>query len=328
MTGVPMEGEEWQHQVDESFGGLLCLPTESGGPMIGRLDIAALGDVHVFRLQGSAQQVRRTAMGTRRQPLDLVKTCLVTRGCAVLTQDDHTLVARAGQFIVYDTNRPYDLTLPLHDWSCSVMTVPRTALGLTDGLLHRGMEHTFMASGAGRLLGSFLTEMPALASAGPGARTSLGAAGVALLAGALADGCPRVSDVPADVVLHQVVAWIRANLDQRDLSTDVVARAHLMSRRTLQRLFENEERGVEGLIRDLRLEAIRCDLVRPAMADRSIAHIASRWCIIDASWLARAFRARYGLSPSAYRRYGDDGPQPGALGEPVAWPDSPVREGA
>jgi AraC-like DNA-binding protein len=93
-----------------------------------------------------------------------------------------------------------------------------------------------------------------------------------------------------------------AELADPGLCTAQLARRHHVSPRKLRRLFENEARGIEGLIRDMRLEAVRRDLTDPDMAGRTIGDVAARWCVIDASWLSRSFRVRYGMPPSQYRQ--------------------------
>jgi AraC-like DNA-binding protein len=75
-----------------------------------------------------------------------------------------------------------------------------------------------------------------------------------------------------------------------------------MSARTLHRMFEHEASTVTDYIRSRRLGAVLRDLTDPVLANRSIAAIAARWCFTDQAHFTRAFRARYGISPSAARR--------------------------
>lgn len=72
-----------------------------------------------------------------------------------------------------------------------------------------------------------------------------------------------------------------------------------VSRSTLSRMFK-EEGGIETHLRNLRLERVRMALANPTDTQR-IAALAERWGFTDASHLTRAFRARYGVTPSAMR---------------------------
>lgn len=292
--------ESWRHQLSASFAGLRCEALPEREP-VGTIRATPLGDVGVYAITGTPQHVRRTARVVRSEPLELLKVCLMTSGEAVISQAGRTVSIRPGAFAVYDTSRPYQLTLSPR-WSCRVMTVPRAALGLTDGVLTRAMEHAHEASGAGQLLASLLRGCDDLNGGSPAAVTRVGSAAVALLAGALAGRGPSTGDVEEDLLRHQVIAWIRAHLHEPGLSTERIAAAHHMAQRTLQRLFEQEDRGVAGYVRDLRLDAVRQDLADPTLAHHTITAIAARWSVTDSAWLARSFKARYGMTPTAYRR--------------------------
>lgn len=259
----------------------------------------------MFRVSGTCQQVRRSTTSARSEPLDLLKVCLMTAGQAVVeqvvAQHEVQVALRPGEFALYDTSRPYRITLH-PEWSCLVMTLPRITLGLPDGALRRAMSRAHATDGAGQLLASFLHEAFRAPMATAASSQRVGEAGIALLAGAVADGGVHGNDLDDQDLRHQVVAWVRAHLHEEGLSTAQIARALHLSTRSLQRLFEGEDLGVAGLVRRLRLEAVRRDLDDPLYADRTITSIAARWGITNAAWLSRAFRAQYGVSPSEYRR--------------------------
>ncbi|WP_052668734.1 helix-turn-helix domain-containing protein [Nitriliruptor alkaliphilus] len=298
-TALVPASDLWRHQLATRFAGLECVAVDQV-EVIGTLADNTLGEVGVHRVTGSPQQVRRTPVTARREPLDLLKVCLMTTGEAVVEQDGTHIALGPGDFALYDTGRPYTITLQ-PAWSCLVMTVPRASLGLPDRTVRQVMSVVHDTRGAGQLLHTFLREAFRTHTDSKATSLRLGEAGVALLAGAVAEHQPRVGDLDHDDLRHQVVAWIRQHLHDPDLSTERIARALLVSTRSLQRLFEDEELGVAGLVRELRLDAVRRDLDDPALADCTVTWIAARWGVTDASWLSRAFRARYGTPPSAYR---------------------------
>jgi transcriptional regulator GlxA family with amidase domain len=59
--------------------------------------------------------------------------------------------------------------------------------------------------------------------------------------------------------------------------------------------------SVSGYIRQERLAAVRRDLENPALAHRSVAALAARWCFVDAAHFSRVFRESYGFPPSRAR---------------------------
>jgi transcriptional regulator GlxA family with amidase domain len=138
-----------------------------------------------------------------------------------------------------------------------------------------------------------------------GAAERLGEAGLHLVASALSSSSLPVgqaSAAAADAARLRVLAYIRAHLDDPDLSHPQVAAVHHMAPRTLSRLFENEPFSVAGYIRTNRLLAVRRDLGDPLMARRSIAAIAARWGFPEQAHFTRAYRAEFGVTPSQARR--------------------------
>jgi len=126
----------------------------------------------------------------------------------------------------------------------------------------------------------------------------MGRACLDLLKAALAE---RELPQRPDAVRLQIEAYIRAHIADAGLSHGTVAAAHHMSERTLHRLFGDSGQTVTELIRSGRLDGILADLQSPASSGEAISRIAARWGIHDMPHLTRAFRARYGMSPSEAR---------------------------
>ncbi|MER6812269.1 helix-turn-helix domain-containing protein [Spirillospora sp. NPDC000708] len=101
--------------------------------------------------------------------------------------------------------------------------------------------------------------------------------------------------------VRAIKEWIEAHLRDPDLTPAAIAGAHHISVRQLYRVFEPSGTTVARYVRDLRLERCRRELSDPSLAGLRIGAIASRWGLPDAAGFSRAFRAAYGLSPSAYR---------------------------
>ncbi|WP_408899687.1 helix-turn-helix transcriptional regulator (plasmid) [Nocardioides sp. R1-1] len=131
------------------------------------------------------------------------------------------------------------------------------------------------------------------------AAAHLGEASLELLASIVSEGSTIGSD---DTLRARVGAYVRAHLTDLDLSHNSVAAAHTMSPRSLHRLFHDEPQSVMEMARSLRLEAIRTALADPLQRGRSTMAIANRLGYADAAHFNRAFRARFGTTPGAYRR--------------------------
>ena len=99
---------------------------------------------------------------------------------------------------------------------------------------------------------------------------------------------------------HAARALIDAHLGSGNLTIKHLCRDLGLSRTSLHRLFEDEG-GIQAYIRNRRLEAVHQALTRHDSED-AIQDLADRYGFSDASHLSRVFRARYGVSPSTYRR--------------------------
>jgi AraC-like DNA-binding protein len=223
-------------------------------------------------------------------------------GRAIVQQGSHEVSLAPGELAVYDTGRPYKIRLE-GAWTCAVMALPRDAIGLSESDLDRWMHRVYPAThGPGGVLSHFVVST--VAHPGPlgaAAAAKLGEAGSTLLAGTLLDdGDLGGTDAPADMRAH-VIGYLRAHLDDPQLSRSSIAAAHHMSARTLDRLFADQPWSVSGLIRHERLEAVRRDLEDPAKRHRGVAALAARWCFFDAAHFSRLFRQHYGYPPSASR---------------------------
>ncbi|MET9127004.1 helix-turn-helix domain-containing protein [Streptomyces sp. NPDC004528] len=92
-----------------------------------------------------------------------------------------------------------------------------------------------------------------------------------------------------------------SRLADPDLSPAMLARELHVSVRTLHRAFASEEQTAAQYIRRRRLERARLDLL--ASAGRpNVTEIAAHWCFADASHFTRAFKSRYGQTPTEFAR--------------------------
>jgi AraC-like DNA-binding protein len=299
---TPTTAERWRTELGEAFSQLIPEPLDAGQPD-GRLAGLHLGQLATFRVDGTPQVVRRTRAAIRAAEADPYKICVQVRGRATVHQDGREVVLEPGQMAIYDTGRPYDLRLERR-WSCAVLAFPRTALGLPEHLIAASMTHAYrLTDGPGAVLADFvLSAVRQHDSIRTAAASRLGEAGLHLIAGTLSEVAAPDADEAADALRLQVLGYVRAHLADQDLSHAQVAAAHHMASRTLHRLFEHEPFTVTDYIRAQRLDAVHRDLTDPLLRNRSIAALAARWGFTDQAHFTRAFRARYGTTPSHTRR--------------------------
>lgn len=295
--------EMWREKLAVAFANLQTRLIDREDPQIeGDLTVRRFDDVRLYGVSGNTQVVYRTALATKRDPNELVKISLQVQGRAVVDQFDTAVEIQPGEFAIYDTSRAYSLAL-FGPWRTLVMTVPRKVLRIPDNQLKKMTAHPFPATtGAGALLTAYLREgirQPECVESAENVR--IRDAGLSLLEGTLAGHGPRIQGELSAAVRTHAVEFIRANLTDPLLSPAMVAVACQMSARSLHRVFEGSGVTVADFIRSLRLEAVRRDLENPVFDNKTIAAIAARWCIFDQSWLSRAFKAKFELTPSTYR---------------------------
>jgi AraC-like DNA-binding protein len=254
-----------------------------------------------FQVRGGPQILRRTTTQARRLPTDLLKVCVQRCSRATVQQDGREVALTPGWLAIYDIARPYVLRLD-GDWRCDVIVFPRAALAIPERLLDSFMDRALpAASGPGAVLSEFVCST--VRQRAGSVAEHLGRAAVDLVCASLSG--PDTLAAEPDTVRWQIVSFLRAHLADPTLSHESVATAHHMSSRTLHRLFSVEEQTVAQLIRTMRLEAVRQDLVSDRFAGRSITQIAARWGLHDMPHVNRGFRARYGLRPSDVRPAGN-----------------------
>jgi AraC-like DNA-binding protein len=101
--------------------------------------------------------------------------------------------------------------------------------------------------------------------------------------------------------LHAIKADILAGLSQPGLTLAALAIRHGVSPRYVQMLFESEGTTFSRFLLDQRLERAHRMLSDPRLAERAIIIIASTAGFGDLSYFNRAFRRRYGETPSDVR---------------------------
>ncbi|MGP6174272.1 helix-turn-helix domain-containing protein [Corynebacterium sp. A21] len=287
----------WTHQMRESFGLEL-----QGKPDQARGDVRkkSLGSVSAFKISGNPQSLQRTSGAITNAENTPLKVCAIRSGTMVLMRGGEAdLRFQAGSIAFYDTGRPYRLRFE-GQWDCTVMTVAREELTVPDRTLRNALRQKFSDPGPGTVLTQLLDLSIREEMTRGGSSVFLGNAAIDLLSGlAYEKDTPHV---PEEALRVAIRSYIQDHLGNPDLDVAWVAGVHRISIRTLHRIFQDEDWGVAEMIRNLRLDAVKGDLLNPRLHNQSIMTVGARWGFQDQSHLTRLFRTRFGITPAAFRQ--------------------------
>jgi AraC-like DNA-binding protein len=207
---------------------------------------------------------------------------------------------------LYDSTRPYTL----HFDEAFEQVVVQVPLGgiLADTGLHEATRLTATrlgGDGPAGVVAQFFHGLSRLYESDPAAATALAAHGRGLMASAvlLSDG--RTPRDRTAISLTRAQGYLRTKHSDPDLTIDDVARACLVSRRTLYRLFEGVPGGVGSLLRRIRVEHAQA-LLR-ADASCSLESVAAACGFAGERQFYRVFRQETGSTPGDYRACDTDG---------------------
>jgi len=115
---------------------------------------------------------------------------------------------------------------------------------------------------------------------------------------------PDADRPPLEAALRQrVLAFIEQNIHRPELSPNFIIRHFNVSRSHLYRAFASDG-GLAKLLRDRRLDAAVQELTRSGGSVASIAELAHRLGFSSGNQFLRAFRNRFGMTPSQAREKG------------------------
>lgn len=300
----------WIDSVCAIYVHLDCdTPLERQG-FSGEIAHATLGPLACSRVASLAQRVSRTPAQIARTTDPWTLVSIQTEGEGWVRQDGREARLRPGDCALYDSTRPYEL-LFRGPFAQTVLKIPSARLA--DGLAGvDGLTATTIAGerGTGRLFSTMAATLMGDVDAIDGSAGEAVAQGTIDLLVAALQSLPAarrnaVTDIAA---LHRARArsFVRDHLSDPALSAGAVARAIGLSESTLHRAFRDEPMTLMQWLWRERLDAIRRDLANPANVRRTATDIAFARGFNDASHFSRAFKARFGHTPSAFRRRPSD----------------------
>jgi len=249
--------------------------------------------------------VLRTPSRIARASEDFVLVTLGTSGVNGVFQDGREAIVSAGQFVIYDTTRPYELRFD-DSFSQTIFQMPRKLLQQRIGSFDTLTATTFSGDRPlERLAYEFLLGMSkTIDHVDPATAARLLDQGLDLVAMTFAE---RIRERSADqsfhrsALLYRLKNYILTHLRDPELSMPRAAAAIGISPRYASDLMAAEQTSFRGYVQTQRLERCKRDLADPAHHARHIGEIAFAWGFNDLAHFSRIFKQRFGVSPREWR---------------------------
>jgi len=301
----------WRAAVCEYFVPL-NIRQHLSAPFENRATSAAVGDMGVTLLETSAQTcVRTTAMADRADQL-LYKISLQRRGHSEIVQDGQRVLLAPGQWSLYNTTRPYEISVE-QGAQLIIVVLPASTLGAWAECLQMGVGHALDAlQGSPHIaFASLQMALREQAHLSQGSQHTIADSVVSLLAQGIGEHlrtATHTAALPMPTEWHvrlaqlaRIQQHIASHLHLADLSVTTLAAHFHISRRYLYQLFALQKQTPADYIQHTRLE--RCKQI---LADQDnhqhISQIAWQHGFADAAAFSHAFKHRFGLSPTAWRQ--------------------------
>jgi AraC-like DNA-binding protein len=291
------------------------------------LTLGSCGDLGVCATRATATTVRRTPRLAREDAEPMVFLSLQRSGSSIVVQHGREAVLTPGDFAIYDTSSPYSLLFG-GGIDATFFRIPRAALAMPDTAVR---DAAAVRIGSGNPLAGLtshylarLADDPVLLRGGYGAAAAVPTVELIRAALSVQLGDDRLGREPLETTLAaRILADMRANLTDPQLSPATVAARHHISVRYLYRILQRENIRFGEWLRHTRLEGTRRDLINIGLTGVPVATVARRWGFTDAAHFSKAFRAAYGTSPREWRAV-HQGPPAELPGSQQCFPGAPA----
>jgi AraC-like DNA-binding protein len=294
----------WQDAVCDAFVELDCASSDRES-FQGKLSQSHIGTISCTQISSRAQTVRRTPARIAKATDEFVLIALEIQGRNGVFQDERETVIGPGQFVIYDTTRPYELRFDAA-FSQTVFQLPKELLRQRIGTIDMLTAVPFVSERPlERLAYDFLLSLSKTAGkVDDEAGLRLADQALDIVAMAVADRLqsgPATPSVHRTMMLYRLQRFIVSRLSDPELSLSQTGAALQVTPRYINSLLADEQTSFSRYVLAKRLERCRNMLADPNQAHRRIGEIAYGWGFNDLVHFSHKFKERYGVSPREYR---------------------------
>lgn len=274
----------------------------------GEIAIGAIADCTICTCASQPQILERNVATLRQNHWDHVLVQLNMRGGIVGDCGSRSLRAAEGDINLVDLGRP--IRMRAERFSHLALIAPRDRLADESGRSRHGQvfeKSQAMSQVIANHMRGIVDHAARLTAAE--ANDALNALFLMISSSSLRSADPAVQAAACASLRETACSYMERHLGDSTLDPNRVAKACRMSRATLYRLFTADD-GVTAFLAARRLERAFDLLTRPNAERVRISAVAHRCGFKSDVHFSRAFRGRFGMTPSEARNIADRGLQP------------------
>jgi AraC family transcriptional activator of tynA and feaB len=295
----------WNALYAERFANVTFNPA-GPGEFEAELALGAVGPLGIARIRATPAAIERTRLHVARGGARLISFLYVARGTGVFEHNGNVTTLHSGDFTLCDNAAPHRL----HSSADTELIVLRAApevlrerIPQPESWCGLGLSGTSIFAPAAAYMAR---ELSGRMEAGLPRRYATMAARNLLdvLATAFGMAFEGGASVSSTVAARRLAArrHVEAHLRDPKLSPSQVASALHVSPRYLRMLFQEGEESLSAYILRRRVEECARLLASPLWHGQTVTAIAFGLGFNSAAHFTRAFRQRFGVTPSGYRR--------------------------
>jgi len=297
----------WNELFSRRFAAVTLRPT-AGEEFEAELRMGRLGPVRLAEVEWTSAEIERTTTHIAGGSERLFSFLTPIEGGGVFRHYGHEITIGPGDFTLCDNALPHHLDLQGRTRLLIVRVPPellRRRLPDPDKLCGLRLPVELgLASAAGALVRSLWDQVQAGLPEAFGERLAGNLLDLLATAYAMGFGAELADATVGSTHRVRLKQYVEARLDDPELGPSKVAEALKISPRYLRMIAAADGETLSGYILRRRLEECAKQIASPLWRGRTLTEAAFGWGFNSASHFTRAFKARFGVTPTEYRAGG------------------------